>query len=147
MTLLLTLTSHLQSAVKSNLFSLPSKHLKELTLKKKNDILKTNKMTDDILKVINDRNLSLFIIDARKNKVTPLLNVVTGVVLGHPKSEKLLNAKQIGQDELKNWFQSRVVGESDFWATLLNVETFASLTGVNWSSSKSVLKFRSVICT
>ena len=48
-----TLASHLRSAVKSNVFSLPSKHLKELTLKKKNDTLKTNKMTADILKVMN----------------------------------------------------------------------------------------------
>ena len=65
---------------------------------------------------------------------------MTGVVLGHPKSEKLLNAKQIGQDELKNWFKRRVVGESDFWATLpkLNVETFASLNKpIKYNVSKS----------
>ena len=96
-----TLTSHLRSAVKSNLFSLPTKHLNDPTLEKKNDKVKINKMTDDILKVFNDRNLNPFIIDATTDEATPLMNVVTGVVLGHPKSDKLLNAKQIGQDELK----------------------------------------------
>ena len=113
-------------------------------MEKKNDKVKINKMTDDILKVFNDRNLNPFIIDATTDEATPLMNVVTGVVLGHPKSDKLLNAKQIGQDELKNWFQSRVVGESDFWTTLpkLNLQTFASL---NKSLKYNVLKTDEVI--
>ena len=122
-----TLTSHLRATVTAN--------LKEITgemhpILAKTDISKTSirKSEGNVSKIINMMksvsNLFKFDVNKQDEDRASLVNIVNGAVLPNEMADKLLAARENGENEINEFVKQKIIeNPGKFWEKISNVNT------------------------